>query len=104
MDEETNKPVNKPRRSTRPRTCPGCFVDHRGHFWGPPQKDCQKRPSMSLPFEQDQQVGVLKPCESLLDPVTGIYAGTATNFDFDEFGIARPVLFGPFGNVKSAGL
>ena len=59
---------------------------------------------MPLPSEQDQQVGVLKSCDSLLDPVAGINTGTAIDFDFDEFGVARPVLSGPPGNVNSAGL
>ena len=101
MDEETNKPVTGPRRSTHPRTCPGCSVDHREHFWGPPHRDCQGRPSMPLPGEQDQQVGVLKSCDSLLDPAAVINAGTAIDFDFDEFGVTHPVLS---GNVNSAGL
>ena len=75
-----------------------------GHFWGPPHKDCQGGASMPLPGEEDQQVGVLMSCESLLDPAADISAGTATDLDFDEFGVAAPVLSGPPGNVKSAGL
>ena len=59
---------------------------------------------MPLPGEQDQQVGVLKSCDSLLDPAAGINAGTVIDFDFDEFGVARPVLSGPPRNVNSAGL
>ena len=81
-------------------------MDHKGYmyFWGPPHKDCQLSPSMPLPGEKDQQVGVLKPCESLLDPAAGVSAGTATDFDFDECGVAGPVISGPPGNVKFAGL
>ena len=59
---------------------------------------------MPLPGEQDQQVGVLKSCDSLLDPAAGIDAGTAIDFDFDGFGVARRVLSGPPGSVNSAGL
>ena len=97
LSGEEDIEAERPKRSARPKQCPGCSIDHKDHRWGMPHKDC-KGPSfgsekMSLvDFPASEAVGfkhVIKP------DFGGDLPGNLDIPEFDEYGVSRPTGLNP---------
>ena len=56
----SDETVEAPRRSTWPRTCPGCSLNHNHHTWGVLHKDCKGPPvGLSVLVKKIQKLLIL---------------------------------------------